>query len=141
MTKRKASSPYKNPPSPFVKRMTRAGWRRCDAEALAVLHFCLAHAMEGTGLRTLARHAAAALERPAVLAAAVLIVGKESMTPSAARALAMAAPPGSGRSALIELWQFSGWIRASIEEEEAMDWESDYGDDTELDDETDERSA
>ena len=71
MTKRRRnSSPYPHPPSDYVRAVMRDGWRRCDAEALAIVAFCLGHAGERDDLGTLASFAARELRKEPVLAGA-----------------------------------------------------------------------
>src|SRR3954453_13281938 len=78
MTKRRNSSPYPHPPSAFVRELTKRGWRRCDAEALAIVAFCLQHADDDESLPTLARYAAAALAKEPVLAGAVMLFAPQA---------------------------------------------------------------
>jgi hypothetical protein len=72
MTKRRHSSPYPHPPSDYVRAVIRDGWRRCDAESLAIVAFCLGHASDRDGLTTLASFATRELRKEPVLAGAVL---------------------------------------------------------------------
>jgi len=41
MSKRKPSSPYKQPPTPLVRELTQRGWRRCDAEGIVAVWTCV----------------------------------------------------------------------------------------------------
>jgi hypothetical protein len=72
MTKRRNTSPYPHPPSAYVRAVMADGWRRCDAEALAIVAGCIAHAQDRASVYRLAPLAAAELRKEPVLAAAAL---------------------------------------------------------------------
>jgi hypothetical protein len=91
MTNRRKSSPYPHPPSAFVRDLTSRGWRRYDAEALAIVAFCLEHADDDASLPTLARYATDALGKEPVLAGAVLLFARKPGTAYASRRLWSAA--------------------------------------------------
>lgn len=124
MTKRQKSSPYPHPPSAFVRALTREGWRRCDAEALAVVGFCLDHANDDDSLSTLARHAAAALTKEPVLAGAVLLFARNLEASTAARRL-WSALPSPDRYPLARLFRIAADLElaAFVESEEEARWE------------------
>jgi hypothetical protein len=90
MTKRRTSSPYPNPPSDFVRHLTRVGWRRCDA----------------------AVRAGQALAHEPVLTGAVHRLSDGDETVSAAFRLLLAAPEEHKR-ALARL--FHGLRRAALD--------------------------
>src|SRR3954454_5474111 len=88
MSKRKPSSPYKNPPLPVVRNLMRRGWRRCDAEALFVVMGAVLVAEDANEeqLRTLTAATSKALQREPVLGGAMLLVAP---IPRAAHALSL----------------------------------------------------
>lgn len=77
MTKRRNSSPYPHPPSAFVRDLTQRGWRRCDAEALQLVKYCLEHTADSDRVPLLAGHAANALSKEPVLAGALMLFGRQ----------------------------------------------------------------
>jgi hypothetical protein len=95
MSRRRTSSPYPKPPTPFVRAAMNDGWRRCDAESLAVVEFCVRNAMDPRpSLPVLARYAGEALLKEPVLAAAALrLTGSRSVAEGVWR-LTAAAPLG-----------------------------------------------
>jgi hypothetical protein len=106
MTKRRNSSPYPHPPSAFVRDLTQRGWRRCDAEALAMVEFCVQHADDDESLPTLARHAATALAKQPVLAGAIMRLAPEPGTAEAVHRL-WSTVRSEPRCGLAVLWAFA----------------------------------
>ena len=72
MTKRRNSSPYPYPASDYVRAVMADGWRRRDAESLALVAGCFAHARDRESVFKLAPLVAAELRKEPVLAAAAL---------------------------------------------------------------------
>jgi hypothetical protein len=91
MTKRRNSSPYPHPPTALVRDLTRRGWRRCDAEALQLVKYCLEHVNDDERLPLLADHAATALAKEPVLAGALMLFGQQEPVTRAASRLWRAA--------------------------------------------------
>lgn len=123
--RRRTSSPYPHPPSEFVREVMRASWRRCDAEALAMVAFCLERAAEAKvfgGLDLLAAHAAAALETEPVLAAAALrLAPRRDLWP--AFNLLLGAAPFGRRAGLFRLREVAVMYEIAAEDEdEFADW-------------------
>jgi len=87
MTRRRASSPYPHPPTALVRDLTQRGWRRCDAEALQLVKYCLEHVNDDERLPLLASHAATALAKEPVLAGALMLYGRQEPVMRAAARL------------------------------------------------------
>ena len=73
--------------------MTRAGWRRCDAEHVDVVRRALAHAHDPVVVRGWAARAADALEHEPVLAGAIHYLAEREGAATAAWRLLLATAP------------------------------------------------
>src|SRR5881227_2874438 len=104
MSKRKPSSPYKNPPSPFVRAITESGWRRCDAEAIYAIYVIVREAphADPQRLRTLAVQAMNGLRRDPVLGGALLWIAP---LPAALPALSLLMEQAPPEPAAFGLWR------------------------------------
>jgi hypothetical protein len=94
MSRRRSSSPYSDPPSGYVRALMRAGWRRCDAEAIEVVRLSLSHADDPQNVRTWAERAAKALASEPVLAGAIYRLAADDGVVQASLGLFLAAPDG-----------------------------------------------
>ena len=124
MSKRKPSSPYKNPPSPLVRMLTTGGWRRCDAEGIVAVWQCMYRAKEANRvqLREVGARMAVALEREPVLAGAVLFVAPR---PGAADAFArLLGAVGVGRHwGLYRLWRAAVAFELAADDDDYVDFD------------------